>query len=226
MSTATDIALETEALARAEKLALEAGEKEIALPQESGGEAQFIPQSIDPQWMIAYKMFVDEEGEYGIPYPVPIGQFTQGANALVNMRRIDGGRAWTAVKPKRVAPEGSIECISERCGDAHLGGRRKKLKSLDALIKHVAAFHPDEYETYSKYFDQIKDDLALQNPRLQRIMAMRESVQQPQANDAPAIFYCDDDECTRFFDTPQGLSLHRASAHRKGGSDGDHDEAA
>src|SRR3972149_371138 len=127
-------AREREAMARAPRKHLETAEG-IDAAAMNAEQAMYIEPGIDPQWMIAYKLFTDDQGEYGIPYPVPIGQFHNGANALVNMRRRDGGYAWTAVAPERQAPRGTIECVSETCGDAHLGGRRKMLPSLDMLIK-------------------------------------------------------------------------------------------
>ena len=212
-TTDTRIAREREAMARAPRVHLEAAEG-IDADHMGAEQAEYIPPQLDPQWMIAFKLFTDDEGEYGIPYPVPIGQVTQGANALVNMRRIDGGFAWTAVAPARLSPQGSIECVSERCGDAHLGGRRKMLKSLDALIKHVKAFHPDEAETYSKYFDKIQDDLALANPRLQKLMQTQGIATPAQTQDA--AHYCGDDECTRFFDNAAERDKHEKT-HKKDG---------
>ena len=202
-------AREREAMARSPRLRLEAAEG-IDAGAMGAEEAAYAEALLDPQWMIAYKMFTDAEGEYGVAYPVPIRQFTDGANALVKMRRSDGGYAWTALPPERMAPKGTIECISEQCGNAHMGGRRKMLPSLDALIKHVRAFHFDDYETYKPYLDKIAKDLAVNNPRLQRLM----NAPTDAADAADNAFYCDNDECTRFFDSEQGLRLHKSKEHK------------
>lgn len=211
----TGIAQEMEAAAQAPRLHLEAADGIDAAAGNMEQATYVNTGNLDPQWMIAYKMFVDAEGEYGVPLPVPIGQFSSGANALVNMRRQDGGKAWTAIRPTRVSPQGTIECVVDRCGDAHLGGKRKMVATLDQLIKHVRAFHFDEFETYGKYFDQISDQLALSNPRLMKLMDLAGGAK-PGAvvTDGPMPFYCDDDECTRYFDSPQGLQMHKNRDHK------------
>lgn len=216
METDNRTAREREAMARAPRQHLEASEG-IDAAAMGAEEAAYTPPLLDPQWMIAYKLFVDADGEYGVPYPVPVGQFHNGANALVHMRRVDGGYAWTSVPPERMAPKGDIECISDRCGDAHLGGRRKMLPHLRALIEHVEAFHPEDARAYRKYLDQIADQLAVNNPRLQKLM---DSVGAAAAVGAggPEAFYCDDDECTRFFDTAQGKAIHMSKEHKEAAS--------
>ena len=211
MVTDQRMAREREAMARAPRQHMEAAEG-IDADAMGAETASYIEPSTGPQWMTAYKLFTDDQGEYGIPYPVPINGWANGADALVKMRRIDGGYAWTAVQPERLAPKGTIECVTERCGDAHIGGKRKMLVSLGALIKHVKAFHPDDAETYSKYFEKIQDDIALANPRLQAIMG---TVALPAESSADSAFYCDDDDCTRFFDTEQGKRLHMTKEHRE-----------
>lgn len=208
----TALSQEREAILTAERMHLEAAEGVDAAAM-GAEEAHYMPPQIEPQWMIAYKLNVDDEGEYGIPHPVPIGELTNGSRLLA-LRRIDGGRAWTTVRPARVAPEGTIECIAERCGDAHIGGKRKRLHTMEALIKHVEAFHYEDFKTYEKYLDQIADALALQNPRLQALMdeagiSGTTALRDP----ADAVFYCDDDNCTRFFDSQAGLDAHMRS-HR------------
>lgn len=195
-------------------------------------DAHYTEPFLDPQWAIAYKLFTDDKGVYGLPYPVPIGEW-MGGSALSRMKRRDGGPAWSATKPDRVGASGSIECVAERCGDAHLGGKRKMLVSLQALIKHVESFHPDEYDTYKKYFDKVKDDLALENPRLQRVMRMAagedevaESVVaalNAEADDSPTpvilppIFACIDCEWVpkeNAINPASALASHRAHRHK------------
>ena len=216
MVTDTRLAREREGMARAARGHLEAAEG-IDAAHMGAEEAVYTEPVIDPQWMIAYKLFTDDQGEYGIPYPVPIGQFTQGANALVNMRRRDGGFAWTAVKPERVAPPGELECPVETCGDAHLGGRRKRLPSLYHVVEHVASAHWAAYNRDKAVYDEISKGLADDNPRLR---VLRERARLAQGGTVVSdlsgtALYCRDDECTRFFDTEQGRDTHERS-HKKG----------
>ena len=155
-------------------------------------------------------MFVDDEGEYGTPYPVPLGLLTQGANALIMMRRPDGGYAWSAERPARLAPKGTLECIEERCGDAHVGGKRKMLPDIPSMLQHVETFHPRAAQVYKKYLDELADSQALANPRLQALRGAFAPV-------APmSAFYCDvAEDCTRFFDSEQGRALHERRDHKE-----------
>jgi len=171
--------------------------------------ATYVPPSIEAQWQIAYKLHTDDDGVYGMPHPVPIGELT-GGSRLLSLRRIDGGPAWSVERPARVAPKGTIECVSERCGDAHIGGKRKMLTSLEKLIRHVETFHPEDFATYRKYFDQIADQIALNNPRLMALMNLAgvKGAEAVVTQQADLIFYCDDDDCTESFNTQKKKDTH------------------
>lgn len=205
----TSLVQEREAAASAPRLHMEADAALIDVAGMDAEAASYAEPGIEPQWMQAYKLFTDEQGEYGIPYPVPVGQFFEGANALVKLRRIDGGRAWTSTKPPRLAPQGTIECIADRCGDAHIGGKRKMLPNISALIEHVEAFHERDAKTYRKYLDQLADQLAMNNPRLQRLMDQSAA---GVASRGAELFYCQDDDCTEAFATQKKLDAHRKEA--------------
>lgn len=211
MTTDTDMrtARQRQAIARSPRQHMEP-DRYLDTDAMGAEQAGYTQPTIDPQWVIAYKMFVDDQGEYGIPYPVPIGVLSQGSGALVLMRRLDGGYAWSAEKPERLAPAGSLECIEEHCGDAHLGGKRKMLPDIESLILHVETFHPRAAQIYKKYLDQLADAQATSNPRLQALLGIT-------APAAPvSAFYCDvDEDCTRFFDTEQGLLVHKGREHKE-----------
>lgn len=206
MTTDTDMrtARQRQAIARAPRQHMD---PDPYLDIESMGaeQAAYTEPTIDPQWVIAYKMFVDDQGEYGIPYPVPIGQLSQGAGALVLMRRLDGGYAWSAERPARLAPVGTLECIEEKCGDAHLGGKRKMLPDIPSMLQHVETFHPRAAQVYKKYLEQLADDQAIANPRLQ---ALRGAPVVPVPDSA---VYCRNENCPRYFDTEQGRDVHERS---------------
>ncbi len=212
MPTDTDMrtSRQRQAIARAPRQHMEAGEM-LDIDAMGAEQASYTEPTIDPQWTIAYKMCVDDEGEYGMPYPVPIGLLSQGAGALILMRRLDGGYAWSAERPARLAKKGTIECIEETCGDAHLGGKRKMLPDIQSLLIHVETFHPRAAQVYKKFLDQLADEQAIANPRLQALRGVS-------APAAPvSAFYCDaDDNCTRFFDSEQGLRLHKMKEHKEG----------
>ena len=166
------VAREREAMARAPRQHMNPADNSINLDGVGEGveHAGYTESMVPAQWLIAWKLFVDDEGEYGIPYPVPQNQMFSGANALVNMRRPDGGYAWTTVPPLRLKPVGELECIEETCGDAHIGGKRKRLHSIPNMIEHVENFHPRAASVYRKYLDQLADRHALDNPRLQALL--------------------------------------------------------
>ena len=168
----TRVAREREAMARAPRQHMEPEDRSVDVGSIGDGveKAEFMESAIPPQWIIAWKLFLDEEGEYGIPYPVPHGQMFTGANALINMRRSDGGFHWTTVEPARLQKVGLLECIEETCGDAHIGGKRKRLHSIPNMIEHVESFHPRAAKVYAKYLDQLADRHAMDNPRLQALL--------------------------------------------------------
>lgn len=169
----TRVAREREAMARAPRQHMAPADPTVNLDGVGEGVevARYTESAVPPQWLIAWKLFVDEGGEYGIPYPVPQNQMFNGANALINMRRPDGGFAWTTVQPSRLQSKGTMECIEETCGDAHVGGRRKMLHSIPNMIEHVENFHPRAASVYRKYLDQLADRHALDNPRLQALLS-------------------------------------------------------
>ena len=175
----TRVAREREAMARAPRQHMEPEDRSVDVGSIGDGveKAEFMESAIPPQWIIAWKLFLDDEGEYGIPYPVPHGQMFTGANALIKKRRADGGFCWTTVEPARLQSAGTMECIEETCGDAHIGGKRKMLRSIPNMIEHVESFHPRAANVYRKYLDQLADRHALDNPRLQTLLGADEATE-------------------------------------------------
>jgi hypothetical protein len=189
-----------------------------------GVEGKYTEVMVDPQWIFpAWKLLLDDDGrEYGVLVAqpgLPRGQWDQGGvNALMNRRRPDGGFCFTLIEPERKPPEPTIECIYDRCGDVHLGGRRKMLFTLTDLIEHVETFHPREAKTYRKYLDEIANNVALGNDRLQRLrVAAEQGVHGASAasqQDIPGAFYCKAEGCPRYFDTQQGRQMHKNRDHK------------
>ena len=136
--------------------------------QAMGAEtAQYTKPHIDPQWFDAWKMHVDEHGEYGVPHKVPRGQWEQGGvNALKNLRRPDGGFAWQASTPERTMTDPQFECFIGTC--------QKKLHKRIQVVAHVRAFHHDEAEAHKAILIRIEQQVAKEDPRLQRLLASME----------------------------------------------------
>ena len=127
--------------------------------------AEYTAPMIDPQWIDAWKMFVDRDGnEYGVPVRLPKGQWSNGGpNALEQQRRPDGGFWFTTVEPERLAAEAKHECFVGEC--------RKRAPTLIKLVGHVEAFHHEEAEAYAAVLKKIKEQVANEDPRLQRVLA-------------------------------------------------------
>lgn len=219
MTTDTRLALEEEALRRQEGSHM--------LPQqgiETGGTGTesitYAPATIDPQWLDAYKMFVDRDGqEYGVRVRLPRGQWDAGgANALKNLRRPDGGFWFTLVKPARVWGEGELaakyECFVGEC--------RKPLFKRSQIPEHVETFHFAEAATYKPVLDKIRDQVAKEDPRLQHLLAELE-------NEEPDVIGADDgavavamcDQCgansPAEHENPEAwLRGHKLGAHKDG----------
>ncbi len=170
-----------------------------------GAEAAgYTEPTIDPQWVDAWKMFVDEEGEYGVPVRLPKGQWSVGGpNALENQRRPDGGFWFTMVEPERKAPAGKHECFVGNC--------RRANSTIVKLVSHVEAYHHEEAKAYSEILRQMRLHAAQEDPRLQRLMA---SMGQP----ASGGVACDECSATspEGHTSPEGwLRGHKLGAHKE-----------
>src|SRR3990167_2032749 len=112
----TSFARDIDAARKQQRTHMQAGEAPDA--QGMGAEsAQYATPAIDPQWMSAWKMFVDRDGnEYGVPVRVPLGQyFGQSPSHLQNLQRPDGGYWFQIEQPARVQPEPKFECFVGDC---------------------------------------------------------------------------------------------------------------
>ncbi len=127
--------------------------------------AEYIEPTIDPQWIDAWKMFVDRDGnEYGVPVKLPRGQWDAGGpNALKNLRRPDGGFWFQLSEPESKMPEPQYECFVGDC--------RKRLQRRIQIVHHVRAFHYEEAEAHKVILTKIEQQVAAEDPRLQRLLA-------------------------------------------------------
>ncbi len=163
---------------------MQAGERPDA--QGMGAEtADYIEPDIDPQWMAAWKMFIDRDGkEYGVPVRVPVGQyFGQSPSHLQNLRRPDGGYWFQIEQPKRLQPEPKFECFVGDC--------TKRLHKRIQLVNHVRAFHDSEARAHAAILVRIEQKVAEEDPRLQRLLAsLDEPAPEFVANDDPVVLTC------------------------------------
>lgn len=162
-----------------------AGEKPDA--HAMGAEsAEYMEPTIDPQWMDAWKMFVDRDGnEYGVPVRVPRGQFFGNSpNHLQNVRRPDGGFWFQIAQPDRVQPEPQFECFVGDC--------TKRLHKRIQLVNHVRAFHADEAQAHATILTRIEQKVAEEDPRLQRLLASLDAPQPEFVAEAePYVLTCE-----------------------------------
>ena len=177
-------AREMDAARRQQRDHMQAGE-----PPDAGAmgaeTAEYAEPGIDPQWMSAWKMFVDRDGnEYGVPVRVPIGQyFGNTPNHLQNLRRPDGGFWFQIEQPKRMQPEPQFECFVGDC--------RKRLHKRIQLVNHVRAFHAEEAQAHAAILLRIEQKVAEEDPRLQRLLASLEApMPEFVANDEPVEVTC------------------------------------
>ena len=132
--------------------------------------AEYTAPTIDPQWIDAWKMFTDEQGEYGVPVKLPRGQWSVGGpNALENQKRPDGGYWFTLLEPKRKEAFATHECFVGNC--------KRKTSTIVKLITHVEAYHYEEAKAYSEILKQMRLHAAQDDPRLQRLMASMDGEQ-------------------------------------------------
>ena len=127
--------------------------------------AVYTEPTIDPQWMDAWKMFLDREGnEYGVPVKLPRLQWENGgANALSLQKRPDGGFWFTTIEPERTKTPGRHVCFVGDC--------KKPAETLSKLVGHVRAFHFVEAEMYKDVLEKIERTVAARDPRLQQVLA-------------------------------------------------------
>ena len=153
--------------------------------------AEYTEPSIDPQWMDAWKLFIDprDDTQFGVPVRLPRGQWDRGGpNALMNQRHPDGRFWFTLIEPERKQPPGLYPCFVGEC--------RKLLSTRIKLVQHIPAFHHDEAETYSEVLKQIKQQVAKEDPRLQAVLAsMEDGAEEPAEADSDVVAAIMCDEC-------------------------------
>ena len=156
--------------------------------------AEYTKPMIDPQWIDAWKMFVDRDGnEYGVPVRLPKGQWSNGGpNALEQQRRPDGGFWFTTLEPERKAPEKKHECFVGEC--------TKRAETLIKLVGHVEAFHHEEASAYAAVLKQIKEQVANEDPRLQRVLASLGQESQAPASEVTLCHSCGEEIVGRLGD--------------------------
>ncbi len=177
--------------------------------------AEYLEPTIDPQWMDAWKVFVDRDGnEYGIAAKLPRLQWDNGgANALSVQKRPDGGFWFTTIEPERTKAPGRHVCFVGDC--------TKPAETLSKLVGHVRATHFEEAGMYKEVLDRIERTVADRDPRLQRVLA---ELEEPDAVLGDAV----DEEtiacgaCNAL--PPEGhenpvawLRGHKLGAHKDGG---------
>lgn len=205
------IAREREAMRRQQGSHMQPGQEPDA--RGMGAEtAEYTEPTIDPQWMDAWKMFLDRDGnEYGVPVKVPRGQyFVGGPNALENLRRPDGGHWFTLVEPERLMPEPKFECFVGEC--------TKKLHRRIQLVEHVETFHFTEAKTYEAILRKIKEQVAQDDPRLQRVLASLDTTEEEFALVDETALGCEQCEAVSPPDheNPEAwLRGHRLGAHKE-----------
>lgn len=214
MAVDTRVAREREAMRRQEgtHLQVDAQPDARAMGAES---AEYTEPTIDPQWIDAWKMFVDRDGnEYGIPVKLPRGQWSAGGpNALENQRRPDGGYWFTLVEPERKATPPQYECFVGEC--------TKMLDTRSKLVGHVEAFHFTEASTYTVILQRIKEQVAEEDPRFQRLLASLEAPpQESTGTESEAVLMMNCELCGAT--SPEGhkspggwLRGHKLGAHKE-----------
>jgi hypothetical protein len=177
-----------------------------------GAETAEYVHELDPQWMTAWKMFLDRDGnEYGVPVRVPIGQyFGRTPNHLENLRRPDGGHWFQVSTPERVQPEGKFECFVGDC--------TKKLDKRIKLVSHVRGFHFEEARTHATILEKIEQKVAEEDPRLQKLLASMDTATEFVSNDEPLIVTCPEcgEESPLDHNSPDAwLRGHQLGAHKE-----------
>lgn len=211
MTTTTRNARDMDAARRQVPTFMQAGEAPDAAGM--GAEsAEYAESSIDPQWMAAFKMFVDRDGnEYGVPVRVPIGQyFGRSPNHLQNLRRPDGGFWFQVEPPERLQPEPQFECFVGDC--------TKRLHKRIQLVNHVRAFHADEAQAHAAILTRIEQKVAEEDPRLQKLLASMDESTEFVAEDDPIVITCPDcgEESPVDHASPdKWLRGHKLGAHKE-----------
>ena len=168
--------------------------------------AEYTKPQLDPQWMDAWKMFVDDEGEYGIPCKLPRGQWDQGgANSLMYRRRPDGGRWFRLSTPERTQSEAQFGCFVGAC--------RKRAHTPLKVVEHVRAFHAADAITHKSTLERIEAAAAKANPRLQKLLGAVEEAEEAANMPVGMCGVCGDDAPDDHNDPAQWLARHTRSAH-------------
>ncbi len=203
MAEDTRTAIEMEGLRRQESVRLEPEQPPDAKGMGAEG-AEYTEPTLDPQWINAWKMFPDGQGgEYGVPVRLPRGQWDKGGpNALMNLRRPDGGFWFTTLRPERLQALPQFVCFVGAC---------KKPLHRFQIPQHVRTFHFAEAETYKAILAQIEKKIADEDPRLQAVMATLGTALVPSG-----CTECGKEAPEDHSDPESWLMVHEAEAHKDG----------
>jgi hypothetical protein len=196
-----------------------------------GAQGMVIAASDQAAWMAAWQITVERDGtEYGTPCKLPKGQLAH----YLAKRRPDGGKRFTLTMPARLKKPPRYECFIEDC--------TKRVDERVKLIGHIETYHPYKAQIYADELLRLKQAVVRDNPKLKAVIddmidepedkfievpkAVLEA-QEPEpdvvesnildvviAPKGPQLFTCGMENCTRFFDSQQGLNLHRIKEHK------------
>lgn len=103
------------------------------------------------------------------------------------------------------------------CGDVTMGiPPAAHLASEYDRDQHMAHRHRREWGVIKNALEEEgkREDREIQRESIQAMMALAK--QRQGVSDAPAIFYCDAEGCSRFFDSAQGKAMHMSRDHKEG----------
>jgi len=145
--------------------------------------------------------------------------------AVMKMQWPKNGGPMYSRKVTVIPPAGTSYCFlhpdfpdRERVVAAGCGGVRcSKPSALISVVhaqRHAETRHGDTYKTYIGHLAAQREDEQREFQRMQ-MDVMRQQLGQPVA--APVeVFRCEATGCRRFFDSAQGLTVHRTRDHGKG----------
>ena len=193
-------------------------------------------------WIAAWGLSIDDEGqEFGWPCKLPRGQLGH----YLAKKRMDGGKRFSMQIPKRVQGPKKFHCFVKDCTKP-VDERIKLVYHIEAYHPQEAMMYREQLDRIrqavirdNKRLDAIISDL--EDAADGNIVSVPRSVQEAQARlpmepvaeeqpvslsgfeptqpivaELPAIFRCEVEGCTRFFDSAAGLKVHVYNGHKGG----------
>lgn len=198
-----------------------------------------VPPEDQAAWVPAWELKVDIDGEeYGVPCKLARNQL---GHYLMKKREVDGGRRFTVRPPARMAAQAQFACFAnEQCRKkvatrgmlydhimgCHPGEAKIYADFMEDLRHKIAADNPRLAKVVERIVNQpdpggvqavpvhVRQQIEESLPEVDETLGADEQ-QNVSRRVGPELFYCQEPDCNRFFDSNHGRQMHVKLVHKR-----------